>query len=134
MVNRVFRKSLFVELDPVPKICDANREQAVRNMPHHLQLYSHPDAHCRIYYLALEMSTRALQTLPHLLSAHLSAPRLDVKIDYKRYLSGTIRLLAGTLSPRSVLLCSRNRCWAKRCCSEFFSLFSLLFSLQDWIC
>ena len=22
---RVFRKSLFVELDPVPKICDANR-------------------------------------------------------------------------------------------------------------
>ena len=61
-------------------------------------------------------------------------PHTWVLLDYKRYLSGTIRLLAGTLSPRSVLLCSRNRCRAKRCCSEFFSLFSLLFSLQDWIC
>ena len=25
VMSRVFRKSLFVELDPVPKICDANR-------------------------------------------------------------------------------------------------------------
>ena len=25
MCSRLFRKSLFVELDPVPKICDADR-------------------------------------------------------------------------------------------------------------
>ena len=55
-------------------------------------------------------------------------PHTWVLLDYKRYLSGTIRLLAGTLSPRSVLLCSRNRCRAKRCCSEFsLSIFTFVF-------
>ena len=36
------------------------------------------------------MSTRALQTLPHLVSAHLSAPRLEVKFTTKGTCQGQL--------------------------------------------